>query len=108
MPSGSTMMSLISQSLRLYVQEIHNNHCKDWCLGQLYIQNFQSATLYIYVNRLLWPLVMWEVHGPDACITARVDIEPLEVTGLPDLHHTVISTRHQVVAVAAQDNSLKI
>lgn len=50
---------------------------------------------------------MWQVHGSDAGITTGVDVELPEVAGLPHLHHTIISTRDQVVAITAQEDSLQ-
>lgn len=86
----------------LYILE---HQCKNSYLGQL----FERNQPHVYTcDILLWPLVVWQVHGPDACITARVDIELFEVTGLPHLHHTVITTCDQVVAITAQDNGLKV
>lgn len=53
------------------------------------------------------PLVVREVHGTDACVTAWVDVELFEVTGLPHLHHSVVTSCHQVLAVAAQQHRLR-
>lgn len=66
-----------------------------------------ASTIYLPYKWLHWPLIMWQVHGSDASITAGVDVELFEVTGLPHLHHAVISTCHQVVAITAQENSLQ-
>ncbi len=40
------------------------------------------------------PLIMRQVRGSDAGVTAGVDVQLFEVTGLPDLHHPVISSSH--------------
>lgn len=53
------------------------------------------------------PLVVREVHGTDAGVTARVDVKLFEVTRLPHLHHSVVTTCHQVLAVTAQQDRLK-
>ncbi len=37
---------------------------------------------------------MRQVRGSDAGVTAGVDVQLFEVTGLPDLHHPVISSSH--------------
>ena len=50
---------------------------------------------------------MGQVHGSNASVTAGVNVQLLEVTGLPDLHHTVVPSGHQVLAVAAQENGLR-
>lgn len=51
---------------------------------------------------------MRQIHSSNASITARVDVELLEVTGLPYLHHTVVSPCHQVLPITAQENRLQI
>lgn len=53
------------------------------------------------------PLVMGQVHRSNASITSRVNVQLLEVTSLPDLHHTIVPSRHQVLAIAAQENGLQ-
>lgn len=49
---------------------------------------------------------MREIHGADTCVTAWVDVELLKVTGLPYLHHSVISSRHQILTITAQQHGL--
>ena len=53
------------------------------------------------------PLVMWEVHGTDACVTAWVDVKLFEVARLPHLHHPVVTSCHQVLSVATQQDCLE-
>lgn len=53
------------------------------------------------------PLVVGQVHRSNASITSRVNVQLLEVTSLPDLHHTIVPSRHQVLAIAAQENGLQ-
>lgn len=53
------------------------------------------------------PLVVREVHGTDAGVTAWVDVKLFEVTRLPHLHHSVVTSCHQVLPVAAQQDRLK-
>lgn len=50
------------------------------------------------------PLVMGQVHGSNAGVTSGVNVQLLEVAGLPDLHHAIVPSGHQVLAVAAQEN----
>lgn len=50
---------------------------------------------------------MRQVHSSYASITARVNIELLEVTGLPYFHYTIVSPCHQVLPVTAQEDGLQ-
>lgn len=50
---------------------------------------------------------MGQVHGSNAGVTSGVNVQLLEVAGLPDLHHAIVPSGHQVLAVAAQENGLQ-
>lgn len=52
------------------------------------------------------PLVMGQVHCSNTSITARINVELLEVTSLPYFHYSIIPTCHQVLPIAAQEDSL--
>lgn len=53
------------------------------------------------------PLVVREIHGTDAGVTAWVDVKLFEVARLPHLYHSVVTSCHQVLAVTAQQDRLK-
>lgn len=53
------------------------------------------------------PLVMGQVHSPDARITARVNIKLLEVTGLPHFNNAVVTSCYQILPVTAQQDGLQ-
>lgn len=53
------------------------------------------------------PLIMRQIHSSYASITARINIELLEVTGLPHFYYAIVSPGHQVLPVTAQEDSLQ-
>lgn len=60
-----------------------------------------------YSGHLSSPLVMGQVHSPDARITAGVNIKLLEVTGLPHFDDAVVTSCHQILPVTAQQDGLQ-
>lgn len=64
-------------------------------------------TIYIQILMTNSPLIMRQIHRSYPSITARVDIELLEVTGLPYFYHTIVSPCHQVLPITAQENGLQ-
>lgn len=50
---------------------------------------------------------MGEVHGPDACVTAWINIKLFEVAGLPHFHNPVVTSCHQVLSITTQQDSLE-
>lgn len=66
-----------------------------------------NFTIYIQILKTNSPLIMRQIHSSYASITARVNIELLEVTGLPYFHHTIVSPCHQVLPIAAQEDGLQ-
>lgn len=53
------------------------------------------------------PLIVGKIHSSYASITARVNIELLEVTGLPYFYHTIVSPCHQVLPITTQEDGLQ-
>jgi len=66
-----------------------------------------NFNIYIPTLTTNSPLIMRQIHSSYASITARVNIELLEVTGLPYFHYTVVSPCHQVLPITAQEDGLQ-